>query len=50
MAVYQTISPEDMNLVLVTDDIDETIQHISKYIKQNYKMKPAKALVAFERT
>ncbi|HNP20797.1 MAG TPA: TIGR00730 family Rossman fold protein [Panacibacter sp.] len=51
MAVYQTISPEDMNLVLVTDDIDEAIQHISKYIKQNYKIKPRKKLWwLFERT
>ena len=47
MAVYQTISPEDMNLVLVTDDIDEAIQHISKYIKQNYKIKPRKSFGGF---
>lgn len=42
MADEGTISPEDMKLVLVTDDIDEAIQHISKYIKQNYKIKPHK--------
>lgn len=42
MADEGTISPEDMNLVLVTDDIDDAIQHISKYIKQNYKIKPRK--------
>lgn len=37
-----TISPEDMQLVLLTDDIDEAVQHISKYIKTNYTIKKRK--------
>jgi len=39
MAAQGTISKEDMNLVLVTDDIDEAIQHIRTYISTNYKIK-----------
>ncbi|HUR66331.1 MAG TPA: TIGR00730 family Rossman fold protein [Chitinophagaceae bacterium] len=42
-----TISKEDMNLVLVTDDIDEAMQHISHYINTNYKIKPRKRLWGF---
>ncbi len=38
MAEQGTISPEDMNLVLLTDDIDEAIAHIKKYITDNYKI------------
>lgn len=44
MAEKGTISKEDMNLVLVTDSIDEAMQHISQYIKTNYKVKPRKRL------
>src|SRR6187397_1461469 len=32
MSEQGTISPDDMKLVLFTDNIDEAIQHISKYI------------------
>ncbi len=40
MAKRGTISPEDMNLVLLTDDIDEAMQHIYTYITTNYKIVP----------
>ena len=39
-----TISKEDMNLVLLTDDVDESMEHIRKYIQTNYKIKPRKRL------
>ncbi len=42
MAQAQTISPEDLELVLLTDDIDEAIEHISKYITTNYSIKHRK--------
>ena len=42
MAAEKTISQEDLNLVLLTDDIDEAIEHISKYITVNYKVKKRK--------
>ncbi len=38
MAEQGTISREDMNLVLLTDDIDEAIAHIKSYIIDNYKI------------
>ncbi|WP_153795994.1 TIGR00730 family Rossman fold protein [Foetidibacter luteolus] len=44
MAEQKTISAEDMKLVLLTDDIDEAIHHISKYITVNYKVRPRKRL------
>ena len=44
MAQQGTISREDMKLVLLTDDIDEAIQHIQTYISLNYKVKPRKWL------
>lgn len=39
MSDQKTIAPEDLNLVLVTDDIDEAIQHIHKYVEDNYTIK-----------
>jgi len=33
----KTISPEDLKLLLLTDDIDEAIQHITTYVDKNYK-------------
>lgn len=39
-----TISPGDRNLVFVTDNIDEAMDHISKYIRSNYTVKPRKRL------
>jgi hypothetical protein len=31
-----------MKLVLVTDDVDEAMNHIRNYINTNYKVKPRK--------
>jgi len=42
MAKTGTISKEDMNLVLITDDMDEAMNHIRNYITSNYKVKPRK--------
>lgn len=39
-----TISKEDLNLVLVTDSIDEAMKHIHHYISTYYKVKPRKRL------
>lgn len=40
MADNGTISKEDLNLVLVTDDIAEAMIHIHTYINKNYKVRP----------
>ena len=42
MAQQGTINREDLSLVLLTDDINEAMNHIRTYIKQNYKLKPRK--------
>lgn len=42
MAEQGTISPADMNLVLLTDDVDEAMEHIKTYITTNYTIKPWK--------
>jgi len=39
-----TISPSDMELVLLTDSYDEAMNHITSYIRTNYKIKPRKRL------
>jgi len=44
MADQKTISPEDLNLVLLTDSVEEATEHIRKYITTNYKVKPRKPL------
>ncbi len=44
MASEGTISKEDMSLVLVTDDINEAMDHIQTYIRKNYQVKPRKRL------
>ncbi|GAB4093717.1 LOG family protein [Flaviaesturariibacter terrae] len=44
MAKRGTIAESDMKLVLLTDDIDEAMEHIRKYIQTNYKIKPRKRL------
>jgi hypothetical protein len=44
MAHQKTISSEDMQLVLLTDSIDEAMQHIAQYIKKNYQIKPRKRM------
>ncbi|HSC36580.1 MAG TPA: LOG family protein, partial [Chitinophagaceae bacterium] len=40
MATQGTISESDLSLVLMTDSIDEAMEHINKYIKTNYVIKP----------
>ncbi len=42
MATEGTISPEDLKLVLVTDDMDEAIAHINAYVLDNYTIKKRK--------
>jgi hypothetical protein len=44
MVTQGTISKEDLLLVLMTDSIDEAMEHINKYIKTNYVIKPRKRL------
>jgi predicted Rossmann-fold nucleotide-binding protein len=44
MAKEGTISPEDMKLVLVTDDMDQAIEHIKSYVLGNYKIKKRKRI------
>jgi uncharacterized protein (TIGR00730 family) len=40
MVAEGTISKTDLSLVLLTDDMDAAMDHISKYIQQNYTVKP----------
>lgn len=42
MAQQGTINRDDLSLVLLTDDIDDAINHIRTYIKQNYKLRRRK--------
>jgi uncharacterized protein (TIGR00730 family) len=42
MAEKGAIVKDDLKLVLLTDDVDEAMQHINTYIRQNYKVKPRK--------
>jgi len=44
MVKQGTIAKEDLSLVLVTDSEDEAINHIRKYITENYKIIPRKRL------
>lgn len=44
MAHQKTISKEDLDLVLLTDDIDNAMLHIHSYVKKNYTIKPRKRL------
>lgn len=44
METQGTISPGDRNLIFITDSIDEAMDHISKYIRSNYTVKPRKRL------
>ena len=39
MEDQKTISPEDLKLVLLTDDIGEAMAHIRTYILGNYEIK-----------
>jgi uncharacterized protein (TIGR00730 family) len=40
MANEGTIGKADLDLVLLTDDVDEAMHHISKYVQENYAVKP----------
>ncbi|MBK8703425.1 MAG: TIGR00730 family Rossman fold protein [Saprospiraceae bacterium] len=42
MVEQKTISPNDLHLIKLTDDIDEATAHIDKFITQNYKVKERK--------
>ena len=44
MAKEGTISPEDLKLVLATDDINQAIEHIKSYVLDNYKIKKRKRI------
>ena len=39
LATETTISEDDLKLVILTDDIDEAMQHITTYISTNYTIK-----------
>ena len=40
MAKHETISRDDLKLVLLTDSISEAMDHIQTYIQTNYKIRP----------
>lgn len=42
MAKNGAINSEDLSLVLLTDDVNEAMQHILTYVKTNYKIKNRK--------
>ncbi|MEQ1624882.1 MAG: TIGR00730 family Rossman fold protein [Sediminibacterium sp.] len=44
MAKEGTISPEDMKLVLLTDDMDQAMTHIQTYVQSNYQVKKRRRL------
>jgi uncharacterized protein (TIGR00730 family) len=44
MAKEGTISPEDMDLVLITDDIDLAMNHIKTYVVENYTIRKRKRI------
>jgi uncharacterized protein (TIGR00730 family) len=44
MIVEGTISEEDKHFMLFTDDENEAIEHIEKYVRKNYTPKPRKRL------
>ena len=51
MAAQGAIAKEDLNLVLLTDNIDDAMQHIAKYIKMNYVIKRRNKIAwLFEKT
>ena len=47
MGEQGTISKEDLNLVLLTDDMDEAMNHINTYISKHFKVKPRKPFFWF---
>lgn len=44
MLAIGAISPEDMDLVLFTDDVDEAVKHIKFYVSENYRFTKYKPL------
>lgn len=42
MVTEGTISKEDIELILVTDDVEEGINHIKKYVRSNFTIQPRK--------
>jgi len=42
MAANGSIAKEDLSLVLLTDDVEEAMDHIYKYVSENYKIKRRK--------
>lgn len=44
MIASGTIAPEDKNFMLFTDNVDEAIEHITKYVNKHYTVKPRKRL------
>jgi uncharacterized protein (TIGR00730 family) len=44
MAERGTIAKEDLNLVMFTDDVNEAMDHIHKYLTTNYKIKSRKRM------
>lgn len=42
MVKEATVAPEDLNLVKITDDVEEAVLHIRQYISNNYKLIPKK--------
>lgn len=37
---YQTISPKDMDMFILTDDVDEAIAHINSFYEDNHPLRP----------
>lgn len=44
MIAEGTIAADDRKFMLFTDSVDEAMEHISKYVNKNYKVKPRKRL------
>lgn len=44
MMAEKTINESDLRLVLFTDDVQEGMEHIRKYLRENYYQKPVKPL------
>ena len=44
MVKQGTIARDDLQLVLLTDDVDEAMSHIQTYITTNYKLRPRKRM------
>ena len=44
MVAQLTINAEDLQLVLITDSVDEAMQHIHTYVTGNYKIRPRKKM------